>query len=84
MQGVRVRVEIGPKEAEAGTAILARAKATPGTVARKQSVNVKVQLVKEARAALEVGERGGAYEGRHWAKGGVWGFGVRVVRLLGF
>jgi hypothetical protein len=50
--GVRVRVELGPKDAESGNAIIALA-GTPGTVAKKKSVNVAVQLVREVKAALE-------------------------------
>jgi hypothetical protein len=48
---VKVRVELGPKEAATGGAIVARA-GLPGTVAAKKSVNMAVQLVREVRAAL--------------------------------
>jgi hypothetical protein len=49
--GVRVRVELGPKDAESGTAVVALA-GTPGTVAKKQTVNMAVQLIREVRSAL--------------------------------
>ncbi len=50
--GVKLRVELGPKEAQAGTAVIARA-GEPGTVAQKTTVNVTVQLVKELKVALQ-------------------------------
>ncbi|GFH30624.1 HGTP_anticodon domain-containing protein [Haematococcus lacustris] len=50
--GVRVRVELGPKDALQGTAVVALS-GTPGTVARKKSVNVTVQLVQAVKALLE-------------------------------
>eukprot|EP00967_Tisochrysis_lutea_P025108 scaffold28890_cov22-Tisochrysis_lutea.AAC.1 len=50
--GVLVRVEIGPKEAQNGTAVVALAN-EPGTVAAKETVNVDLQLMKEIRAKLE-------------------------------
>ncbi|KAF5828998.1 hypothetical protein DUNSADRAFT_16727 [Dunaliella salina] len=58
--GVLVRVEVGPKEAQNGTAVVALAN-EPGTVAAKETVNVDLQLMKEIRAKLEqAGARMGA------------------------
>ena len=65
-------MEIGPKEADGGTAIVARANA-PGTVARKKSVNVAVQLVREVQAALkEVSFGGGQMRGPERRIAGGW------------
>ncbi len=50
--GVLVRVEVGPKEAQSGTAVVALAN-EPGTVAAKETVNVDLQLMKEIRVKLE-------------------------------
>lgn len=44
--GVPVRVELGPKDAEQGTCVVALA-GEPGTVAKKKTVNVTVELRKE-------------------------------------
>ncbi len=60
--GVKVRVEVGPKEAQAGTAVVARARA-PGEVARKATVNVTAQLVREVKAALDAAGGGGGGDG---------------------
>lgn len=50
--GVKVRCEIGPKEALAGTCILAIAN-KPGEVANKSSVHVQKQLTARVLAALK-------------------------------
>lgn len=50
--GVKVRVEIGPKEAASGSAVIARA-GLPGTVAQKDTINLAVQLVREVKKALQ-------------------------------
>ncbi|KAJ9505605.1 hypothetical protein QJQ45_026520 [Haematococcus lacustris] len=60
--GVRVRVELGPKDALQGTAVVALS-GTPGTVARKKSVNVTVQLVQAVKALLEQATGPGGDEG---------------------
>lgn len=50
--GVLVRVEIGPREAQNGTAVVALAN-EPGEVAQKETVNVDLQLLKEVKAKME-------------------------------
>lgn len=50
--GVKVRVELGPQDAEEGSAVVALA-GEPGTVAKKKKVNVVTQLVREVKRALE-------------------------------
>ena len=53
--GVRVRVEIGPRDAAQGTVVVALA-GSPGTVAQKTTVNLTVQMVREVKKLLaEVG-----------------------------
>lgn len=52
-KGVLVRVEVGPREAEAGACILAICK-TPGEVADKKRMDVGQQLVDAAKAALGI------------------------------
>ena len=47
-----MRVEIGPKEAQNGTAVVALAN-EPGTVAEKETVNVELQLMKELRIKMD-------------------------------
>lgn len=47
-----VRVEIGPREAQNGTAVVALAN-EPGEVAQKETVNVDLQLLKEVKAKME-------------------------------
>lgn len=77
---MRVRLEIGPKESLAGTAVLAVAQATPGQVATKSSVRVREPvLCDRVRSALlsvgallagEDGGGGGSSAGGDVAGGG--------------
>lgn len=53
-----VRVEIGPREAQNGTAVVALAN-EPGEVAQKETVNVELQLLKEVKARMEQVRGGG-------------------------
>ena len=49
--GVRVRVELGPRDAENGNCVLAMA-GVPGTVANKKVINVDTQLRKEVTKVM--------------------------------
>lgn len=55
-KGVKVRIELGPKDAEQNTCIVARCQATPGTVAFKRASEVGTEMCDMVNQMLHMNE----------------------------
>lgn len=53
-KGVKVRLEIGPKDAEQSICTIARSQPTPGLVAYKRPGDVNKKLAEQVRAMLDI------------------------------